>query len=68
MPLEIVNVKLTSKEIIQLRLKCLEPFIATASKTGIEQDVVLRKAENAWKFAIEPITGKKEETTDTAST
>lgn len=55
---------MNERDIIQLRLKCLEPFIATASKAGIEQDTVLKHAENAWKFATEPITGKKEETTE----
>ena len=48
---------LTPKEIIQLRLKCLEPFVTVASKAGIEQSVVIKKAEEAWEFAIRPITG-----------
>ena len=55
---------LTPKEIIQLRTKTLEPFIAVASKTGIEQDVVFKKAEKAWEFAIKPLKETEPETTD----
>ena len=50
--------RLTPKEIIQLRLKCLEPFVTVASKAGIEQSVVIKKAEEAWEFATKPITEK----------
>jgi len=46
---------MTDKEIIQLRLKCLEPFVATASKAGIEQDTVIRKAEVAWEYATKTL-------------
>jgi hypothetical protein len=46
---------MTKKEVIQLRLKCLEPFIVIAAKTSIEQDVVIKKAEVAWKYAIKPL-------------
>lgn len=47
---------LTPKEIIELRIKCLEPYVAIASKTQIEQDVVLVRAEKAWIYAIAPLT------------
>jgi hypothetical protein len=46
---------LTNKEVIELRLKCLEPFVAVASKTGIEQSVVIRKADEAWEYAVRPL-------------
>ena len=55
---------MTDKEIIQLRLKCLEPYVTVASKAGIEQDTVLRKAEKAWEFAIKPLEDAKKEITD----
>ena len=54
---------LTPQQINQLRLKCLEPYVMTASKVNIEQNVVLAKAEEAWKYAIEPITKEQDETT-----
>lgn len=41
---------------IELRLKCLEPFITIASKHSIENDVVLMKAEKAWNdFVVKPL-------------
>lgn len=46
---------LTSKETIELRLKCLEPFVTIASKLNIEQDLVLSKAELAWEYATKGI-------------
>jgi len=47
---------LTPKEYIELRLKCLEPFITIASKTQIEQDVTIRRAEIAWtEFVVKPL-------------
>ncbi len=54
---------LTNKEYIQLRQKTLEPFVATASKAGIEQDTILRKAELAWEFATKGIGEAKQVTT-----
>ena len=47
-----MNISLTAKEIIELRLKCLEPFVLTASKHGIDKDDVIQHAEKAWSYAI----------------
>lgn len=49
------NLGLTNKDIVQLRLKCLEPYIITASKANIEQDTIIKKAEVAWNYAIKPL-------------
>jgi len=57
-----MKLNLTHKEIIELRLKCLEPYIATASKVNIDQDTVLKKAELAWSYAIKPLTDDLEKT------
>lgn len=46
---------LTPKELAELRLKCLEPFVVTGSKLGIEQDQVFRSAEKAFEFMVEPL-------------
>lgn len=48
--------KLTDFEVIQLRIKCAEPFISTGSKLGIEKEKVIELAEILWKFAIKPLT------------
>jgi len=50
-----MKLDMSPKEIITLRLKCLEPFIQVASRHSIEQDVVMKKAEEAWKYAIKPL-------------
>lgn len=55
------KLNMTDKEIIELRLKCLEPYVATASKAGIEQDTVLMKARKAWDYAIQPLIDKDEQ-------
>ena len=55
---------LTPKEEIELRLKCLEPFIKVASKANIEQDVILKKAEKAWEFAVKTIEDQGTQITD----
>lgn len=58
-PLNIDDVKF-----IELRLKCLEPFITIASKTQIEQDVVIKRAEIAWNdFVVKPLMAYSQETT-----
>ena len=41
---------LTNKEILDLRLKCLEVYVNIASKHNIEDDIVFKKAEKAWEF------------------
>ncbi len=46
---------LSPKEIIELRLKCLEPYVTVASKVNIEQDVIIKKAEIAWEYCIKPL-------------
>lgn len=59
---------LTIKEIIELRLKCLEMFVTIGSKTQIEQDVVFKKAEIAWDYAVKPLANCQVEKTAKAST
>lgn len=46
------------EKIIELRLKCLEPFVKIAAKTGIEQGVVFKQANAAWNYAIAPLADK----------
>ena len=46
---------LTNKEIIELRLKCLKPYVETASKAGIEKNQVIQYAEEGWKFAVKTL-------------
>ena len=53
--------EMTSKEIIELRLKCLAPYVATGSKVGLEKNDVIRCAEEAWEYAIKPLEESKEE-------
>ena len=43
---------LTNKEIAELRIKCLEPYVIIASKANIEQDTVIDKAEIAWNYVV----------------
>lgn len=50
---------LSKKEICDLRLKCLEMFVVTASKHNIEQDIVFEKAKKAWEYMIEAIADKE---------
>ena len=59
---------LSPKEIIELRIKCLEPYVAIASKHGIERDEVIQKAEVAWTYAIKPLTEDALGITDKAPT
>lgn len=44
---------LTPKEYIELRLKCLEPYVTNGSKNGIEKNIVIDCARSAWAYAIE---------------
>jgi hypothetical protein len=46
---------LTPKEIVELRIKLLEPIILTCSKFGFEKHQALEIAEQAWKYAVKPI-------------
>lgn len=46
---------MTELEIAQLRLKCAEPFVTTASKSGIEKSDIFVYAERMYEF----VTGKK---------
>lgn len=54
---------LTNERFIELRLKCLEPFITIASKTQIEQDIVVKRAEFAWnEFVVKPLVEQQAQT------
>ena len=44
--------ELSDLEICQLRIKCLEPFIITASRHGLEKGEVFELGERAWKFCV----------------
>ena len=46
---------LKDKEILELRLKCLEIFVTVSSKHGIEKEEVFLLAEKAWQFISKPI-------------
>ena len=54
---------LTNKEIIELRIKCLKPYVETASKAGIEKDQVIQHAEAGWQFAIKTLEEEQAKTT-----
>jgi len=62
------NFGLTNKELIQLRIKCLEPFVNAAMRQNLERLVYLNQAEKAWEFATkhlqEGVEIYKPETTD----
>lgn len=49
------KLNLTHKEIVELRLKALEPIIMTASKHGLEKSHVVELAEASWTYAIKPL-------------
>lgn len=51
---------LSNKDYVQLRLKCIEPYIMVASKANIEQDTVIKKAEVAWNFAAGKLKEQKQ--------
>lgn len=46
---------LTTKEICDLRLKCLEIHVITASKHGIEKGQVFDLARQTWEYMTEAI-------------
>jgi len=48
---------LSQKDIVEARTKILSLYVPIASKHGIEQDTVIKKAEVAWNFAIKTIVG-----------
>ena len=53
-----LNFGLTNIQIIELRLKCIAPYITIASKANIEDQVVFKKAEEAWNYAVKPLLEK----------
>ena len=55
---------LTTKELCDLRLKCLEPYILTASKWGIEQGICIEAAEKSFEFVVKPLAEMEKGTTD----
>jgi len=46
---------LSDLDIINSRIKILEPLIQTASKHSLEKDAILPIAEKFWEFATKPI-------------
>ena len=56
---------MTEVEFIQLRLKCLEPLIMTASKVSLEKSEILPIAEKHWQFAIAGTKTPDAQSTDT---
>ena len=42
---------LTEKETMELRIKCVEPFIITGSKAGLSSKEIFSQGEELWKFA-----------------
>jgi len=48
-------VGLTDKEIIELRLSCLKPFVESAAKQNLERLTFLPQAEKAWEFATKTL-------------
>lgn len=42
---------LTDKDIIELRMKCVEVFVAPCSKVGLENDEAFVKGAKLWDFA-----------------
>ena len=47
---------LTDKEIVELRIKCLEPFVAVASKHDMDKMLLVNYAEKAWEYATSTLT------------
>lgn len=55
---------LTTKEFIELRLKCLEIYVNISSKSGIEKSDVLKYAQEGWNdFVVKPLAEQTPETT-----
>lgn len=52
---------MTDKDIILLRMKCLEPFVMTASKLSLEKGLLFDLGEQAWAFANKPLDKTVEE-------
>lgn len=46
---------LTAKEIIELRIKTLEPVLMTASKHGLTKEEAFAVAEQAWAFVTKKL-------------
>jgi hypothetical protein len=54
---------ISTKEFIELRLKCLEIYVSISSKHGIEKKETLAYAESGWNdFVVRTLVEIKEET------
>jgi len=60
--------ELTKKDIIDLKIKLITPYVMVASKHDIEKDRIIEYVKEAWKFAIDPIMPKQEGITQEAPT
>lgn len=47
---------LTTKELLELRLKCTEPFVMTASKYDLQKDVIFDLGEKMWNHVTKGLT------------
>jgi hypothetical protein len=47
---------LTTLQICELRLKCVEVFVSTASRAGLEKETVFTLGEKLFEFITKPLT------------
>jgi len=50
-------------DICALRLRCVEPYIAWASKNGVLKDEIFVCAEKSWEFMLKGLDEKNKEVT-----
>lgn len=48
---------LTDKETIELRIKCVEVFVSSLSRAGLQNDEAFTKGEKLWDFAVATLGG-----------
>lgn len=51
--------ELTPYQIAELRLKCLEPFVKTASLHSLDKGEIYEHAEKTYKFITQPLSENK---------
>ena len=49
---------MTDKEIIELRIKCCEVFVASSSLHGLEKGAIFELGERLWQFAVSALERK----------
>lgn len=53
---------LSNKEVVELRIKCLESCFVAATKNSLDKGDFFTLAEKAWEFAIKPLANDQKPT------